>query len=234
MAPAPLPEQPQHDSHVSRLIEHLINAQEIDRQRIASRIHDDPLQAMVAVALRMQLLAAKLPDEDRPNMEALNEAVTMSVSRLRSLIFALQPAALDQTRLGFVLESYLTQLSDEWDAKVELHYEVQREPPAYLALTVFRIVQDALANAREYTSATVVRVDVTTQNDGILTEVTHNGVGAQSPDERATVDNSLALIQMRERAKAVGGWWRLDVAPGTDTTYRFWVPTTVGQAEVSP
>lgn len=209
------------DGDVGGLIEHLIHAQELERQRIAERIHDDPMQALVAVGLRMQLLAARLPAEERAGMEQLNDAVSSAMSTLRGLLVALRPRALDHERLGFILEAYLEQVTEDWDIETELDYRVTTEPSSRIVLTVFRIVQEALENVRKHAKATSVLVRVNSVDDGVLTEVRDNGGGIAK--DRPT-DDDLGLMEMRERALSAAGWLELDGGSGAGAAVRFWLP----------
>lgn len=209
------------DGHAGQLIEHLIHAQELERQRIAERIHDDPMQALVAVGLRMQLLASRLPPDERAGMEELNDAVSSAMHTLRGLLVALRPRALDHERLGFILEAYLEQVTEDWQIEAELDYRVTTEPSSRLVLTVFRIVQEALDNVRRHAKASSVVVKVTSVDDGLLTEVSDNGTGLGSG---SPADTDLGLMEMRERALSAAGWLELVSGDGSGATVRFWLP----------
>lgn len=225
MASATPPERPSEHPDERALIEHMISAQEMERRRIAAHLHDHPLQAMVAVALRIQLLTAQLPKESRANLEQLSDAVTTAVAQLRDLSFSLRPAALDYARLSFVLETYLDQLAEVWRANVRVRCDLHPEPPQYLALAVFRIVQRSLELARENATVTEVDLRVINADGGILTEVIDNG--ASGSDLRHSEDGEIAVHEMTARAKALGGWLRTGTGESGDGGgggIRFWVP----------
>lgn len=228
------PERPSNPAETRRRLEHLINAQEIERQRIAARLHDHAMQAMVAAALRVQLLTAQLPEHDHHrNLNPLNDAVSAAIGHIRELIFALRPGALDYARLPFVLENFIDQVTADWEVQAKLHYAVDSEPPPHLALTIFRIIQEALDNVRRHAQATDVHVRVMPRDSGILCEVTDNGIGSETSD-RAPGAESLGLMEMTARAKSVGGWLELRGERGAGTTLRFWVPTVEGDEPQGP
>jgi signal transduction histidine kinase len=221
---------PSPDGDASGLIEHLISAQELAWQRIAERIHDDPMQALVAVGLRMQLLASRLPPGEVSGLDELNDAVSSAMSTLRGLLVALRPRALDHERLGFILEAYLEQTTEDWEIEAELDYEVTEEPPSRIVLTVFRVVQSALDNVRKHAKATQVVVKVSSVDGGLLTEVSDNGTGSARHGKVQPADTDLGLLEMRERALSAAGWWELDAGDGSGSTVRFWLPLTLPEA----
>src|SRR6266511_2852305 len=94
-----------------RLLAHLVEAQEVERRRIAWDVHDDSIQSMVAVGMRLQLLAGRLPEEHAAAVRQLDEAVAGTISRLRNLVFRLRPPGIDREGLAEVLSSYLVRWS---------------------------------------------------------------------------------------------------------------------------
>ena len=78
----------------------LESAQEEERRRIAADIHDDPIQVMSAVDLRMGMMVERDEPVDPAPIATLQETVRQSIERLRSLLFELRPAALDRRRAG--------------------------------------------------------------------------------------------------------------------------------------
>ena len=78
-------------------------------------------------------------------------------------------------------------------------------------------------NVGKHAHATRVRVRLSQVEDGYLTEVVDNGVGSD-PRQDEQVAGNLGLTLMRDRAEIVGGWFRVEAAPGDGTTVEFWVP----------
>jgi PAS domain S-box-containing protein len=211
-----------------RLFAHLVEAQETERRRIAWDVHDDAIQAMVAVSMRLQILAGRLTDDGRVTAQRLVEGVDAAITRLRDLVFRLRPPSLDGQGLVGILAGYLEETADEWGMDHRLDHELDREPPPEIATTAFRIVQEALTNVHKHARATEVRVGLTSVDEGLLVEVVDNGTGAvpDGADPVLPTDN-FGLVDMRERAQAVGGWWELHGERGRGTTVRFWLPVNV-------
>ncbi|MBP2325183.1 PAS domain S-box-containing protein [Kibdelosporangium banguiense] len=209
-------------SERQRLVSHLVQAQELERRRIAWDVHDDSIQAMVAVGMRLQLLAERLPDEQAQAVRQLDESVRGAVGRLRELIFRLRPPAIDEGGLAEALNGYLNDVVTGWGLTCSLRYEIDREPPPESAVTMFRICQEALANVRKHAEANFVEIVVTTVYPGVLVQVIDDGIGVG----RAGRDqpDHFGVIEMRERAETAGGWWAMRQGPAGGTIVEFWLP----------
>ncbi|MER5758818.1 sensor histidine kinase [Streptomyces sp. NPDC002082] len=206
-----------------RLFAHLVRAQELERRRIAWDVHDDSIQAMVAVGMRLQLLAERAGEPHAGDLSELDASVREAVDRLRSLTFRLQPPGIDRHGL---IESLSQHLDDvvlgSWGLESSIEHTLSNEPAPETAITIFRIVQEALLNVRKHARARTVRVSVTNEDQGLLVRVVDDGTGQAANTHRR--NEHFGLIEMRERAETAGGWWTLRSEPGTGTTVEFWVP----------
>jgi PAS domain S-box-containing protein len=212
-----------------RLLSHLVEAQELERRRIAWDVHDDSIQAMVAVGMRLQLLAERVAPEHRPLVHQLDEAVRGTVGRLRNLIVRLRPTSIEQHGLVHALSGYLDEVVAGWGLAGSLRVDLVHEPPTETAITIFRICQEALINVHKHAEATGVTVTLATSDNGTLVEVADDGVGIrQDPPPRG--QRHFGLLEMRERAETAAGWFTLAADPDGGTTVRFWLPNTPERA----
>jgi signal transduction histidine kinase len=200
-----------------RLLAHLVEAQEQERQRIAWDVHDDTIQAMVAVDMRLQLLARKLPEEHRDTLEQVDGAVRAAISRLRNLVFRVRPPGIERQGLRDSLAAYLADTS----MVGEIRYALEREPSGDAAITIFRICQEALTNVRKHARASSSIISLSTVDRGFLVQVTDDGVGIPDLDVNAS---HFGLIEMRERAEGAGGWCTVSAREGGGTVVEFWLP----------
>jgi signal transduction histidine kinase len=210
-----------------QLVSHLVEAQEHERRRIAWDVHDESIQSMVAVGMRLQLLAGRLSGAEAAAVAQLNEAVRTSVARLRALTLRLRPPGVDRQGLAETLNSYLTEVVGGWELTATLRYELDREPPPDIAITIFRICQEALTNVHKHACAGTVAVVVEPQDAGVRVQITDDGVGVGDPTGRLSDPDHFGLVEMRERAETVGGWWTLRAGPDGGTTVDFWLPVPV-------
>jgi signal transduction histidine kinase len=196
----------------------LVAAQEQERYRIAGDVHDDSVQAMTAVALRLSLFRSKLVDESsRQELDKLEGSVNRAVDRLRHLLFELHPRTLDRDGLVSAIREYLHRLSEEGTSTSTLGFRVtdrmDRELSSPHRLILYRIAQEALTNVRKHANAHQVDVKIESREGGVLLRIEDDGTGLPAPEvlERP---GHLGLAAMRERAELAGGWWR--IGPGDD------------------
>jgi PAS domain S-box-containing protein len=208
----------------------LVGAQERERLRIAAGIHDDSLQVITAAALRLQQLRRRLRDpEDLRVLTKLEETIRLAADRLRRMIFDFRPPALEHEGLVAALRAYLEQLRAETGVAYDLDNRLEEEPPTQTRVLIYRIAQDALMNVRLHAHASHVLVRLSGVDDGCLVEVIDDGVG-YNPLEAEAEPGHLGLTLMRDRAEIMGGWCRIESAPGAGTTVEFWVPRESGLA----
>ena len=200
-----------------RLLAHLVEAQERERQRIAWDVHDDTIQAMVAVDMRLQLLARKVPAEHRAAVEQVDDAVRTAISRLRNLVFRVRPPGIERQGLRDSLAAYLADTA----MVGEVHNALEREPGDDAAITIFRICQEALTNVRKHARASSAVIQLSTVDRGFLVRVIDDGVGLADLDPNG---GHFGLIEMRERAESAGGWCTVAGGAGGGTVVEFWLP----------
>jgi signal transduction histidine kinase len=210
-----------------------MEARERERTRWAREIHDESIQGMGALKLRL----ANARDIDDP--AALREAVDMvldglgnEIDGLRHLITELRPAALDELGLAAALEALArrAQAIDGLDVQVqvELGQEDGRRLDAELESTVYRIVQEALTNVSRHAEATKAVVSVTESNGVISASVTDDGKGLPGAERLGPrgdgLEGGFGMGGMRERAELVGGELEFGPAPERGTRVRLVVP----------
>jgi signal transduction histidine kinase len=208
-----------------RLLADIVHAQEEERRRLAGDIHDDAVQAMTAVLLRLGLLGARLEKPEQVSLvDELEVSIRDTIGRLRRLIAGLSPPELDRAGLAPAVRSALEQLKLEFQIEYSLENKLLREPGPEARTIAYRIVQEAVANTRKHANASRVDVVFESQEYGLCTSVTDDGVGF---DVEATLavarPGHLGLKAMRERAELADGWLRIESRPGA-TKVTFWIP----------
>ena len=206
----------------------LESAQEEERRRIAADIHDDPIQVMSAVDMRLQLLLEHPERIDEHELAELAEDLRSGIDRLRNLLFELRPVALDVEGLVPAIAMYLEHAAKETGWSWGISESIDRDPPADARVTIYRIAQEAIANVRKHADATRVDVEVSSADDGILLRVTDDGRGF---DPNSTPSpGHLGLSTISERAELAGGWCRVESERGGGTVLECWMP--LGEASV--
>jgi PAS domain S-box-containing protein len=219
------------EQQLRQLIIRLVNAQEEERKRIAEDIHDDTIQTMTTVGMRLAILARSLTDQDQLNqLQTFEKTVVESIERLRRLMFELRPRALDQEGLVGGLRAYLEQTRRDFGLRYRIEDQLDGEPAEDTRTIVFRLAQEALNNVRKHANATCVDVTLGAVDGGLLLRVRDDGQGAEpSRFEPNGVPGHLGVTVMQERAEAARGWLRIESVPGRGTTVECWIPTTFAQ-----
>jgi signal transduction histidine kinase len=209
------------DEQRQRLLEHVVRAAEEERTRIAHDIHDDPVQKMVALKMRLEMLRRQHPD--LADIEEALEVMQLTIKSMRTLLFDLSPPTLEEEGLGAAL-SYLLENSNssfDWSVDEDADYE---EPSVRTSLILYRIAQEAFANARKHADAAHVRVMLHHRDHGTLLQIVDDGVGFKPQDAVVAAPGHLGLAAIRERAEMAGGWSKLWSLPGQGATLDVWLP----------
>jgi signal transduction histidine kinase len=216
---------PQTSEARRQLVAEIVHAQEEERRRLASEIHDDAIQSMTAVLLRVGLLGTRLRDQDQVELVGtLESSIRETIARLRRMIVGLAPPELDRAGLVAAVRSALEQLKAEFGIKYRLENTLEAEPSVEARTIAYRIVQEALVNARNHAEASEVEIDLGTEDRGVAGEVRDNGVGFDVDATLAEIrPGHLGLVTMRERADLAGGWCRVKSGPD-GTSVKFWLP----------
>jgi signal transduction histidine kinase len=211
----------------SRLLHTLISAQEDERRRIARELHDDTGQMLSSLLLTLSRSREALPSEASEASEMMSQAhsqATETLAGLRSLIDGLRPEVLDQLGLVPAIRSYAKRNLESKGIEVTLSFRgPQDRLPPERETTVFRVVQEALANAVRHSGASSVGVSGEASGSGIVVTVTDNGVGF---DWGAVMQNadSWGLHGMQERVNLVGGELTIESTVGQGTRIRIVIP----------
>jgi signal transduction histidine kinase len=220
-----------------------MEARERERTRWAREIHDESIQGIGALRLRLAN-ARDINDGDslRQAVDTVLEGLGTEIDQLRHLITELRPAALDDLGLAAALEALArrAQAIDGLEVKTEIglippdaagdnggHAEARRLDPE-LESTIYRVVQEALTNVSRHAEATSAVVSISERDGVVRVSVTDDGKGP--PEESRLgprgdgLEGGFGMSGMRERAELVGGELEMLGAPERGTTIRLTVP----------
>lgn len=201
-----------------REIEEHVEARE--RTLLADAVHDEPLQMVVAAMLRLDLVHHRLPEELAEPVEQVLSLLEQTLERLRDLVVALQPPDLGQG-LAEALRALADGLFMGTGTTVEAVDELTVPLAAETQAGAYRILREALVNARKHARAQHVVIGLEERSTGLALSVRDDGVGgAHAGTERGHI----GMTSMATRAEAMGG--RLVVAspPGEGTTVTLVLP----------
>jgi signal transduction histidine kinase len=204
-------------------VRRVIEAQELERARLARELHDETGQALTSILLGLQSIRAAGSDEAAERAEAdLRELVVQALQDVRGLAVELRPAALDD----FGLVAALERLVETFRERSGLHAEVEarlgsdRLPPA-TETALYRLVQEALTNVVKHAAATSVSIVVSVRDGGVGAVIEDDGQGF-APE--AVRDDALGLVGMRERLALLGGTLAVESTQGGGTAIAAYIP----------
>ena len=206
------------------LLARLEESLEEERRRIASDLHDDPIQVISAADMQLQALGA-LADGDpevRRGIDEVHETLKLAVDRLRQLLSELRPAPLGPEGLEATLRAFLEEL--RFPVRWSLEVRLNADPPADIGAVLFRIAQEAITNAGKHARAERLRVSVSSRDGGIELAVTDDGSGFDRQQSGTSAPGHIGLATMAERAELAGGWCTVKSSSGGGTSVRAWVP----------
>jgi signal transduction histidine kinase len=205
-------------------LHHLISASDGEWGRIAADIQDNTVRTASEASLWLEMLRLRIGDrEPLQALAALEDILSVSVDRLRLLVFDFRPPGLEHGSLGAALRVGLEQMHTDTGIAYQLNDKGSAHVRASTALLIYRTVREALMNVTKHARASTVTVELLEVQDGCLTRVVDHGVGYDPADIERPASNP-GLLLIRERVAQAGGWCRIESSPRAGTTVEFWVP----------
>jgi len=202
----------------------ITSAQEEERTRLARELHDDTIQAVIALKQRVQL--AQKSVQDQSGKQFLKELETLAeetIENLRRLTRALRPIYLEDLGLVTALDMLARETIQNNHLTVEFHKTGQeRRLPREVELSLYRIAQEALNNMIKHSHATHAELKITYEDSEIQMEVGDNGKGfnvPNSPTEFAP-NGHFGLLGVHERVDLIGAKLEIESAVGKGTRLR--------------
>jgi len=173
-----------------------VAAAETERARLAADLHDDALQQLTMLVRTL---------DQSGNAEAAAEARDIA-TKLRGVVGDLRLPILDDLGAGAALEWLVERIEPLAGGPVRLERSDTTRPPANVELAVFRVAQEALANAIKHGNPPIaVRYDVNA--DGRVTlaiDDAGSGIGEEAAED-APRQGHFGLVNMQQRAEQIGG-----------------------------
>ena len=201
----------------------VVQAQELERKRLARELHDETAQALTSILLGLKPLERNATsDEDQAAVASLRQLVVSTLQDVRRLAVELRPSALDDFGLTTAVERLAATFRDNTGLRVDLEAQLGDDRlPNEIETTLYRIVQEALANVIKHADASHVSILLTRNRQSVAAVVEDDGRGF---DQNHTGGGVLGIVGMRERVGLVGGRLRVESAQGAGTTVAAEVP----------
>ncbi|MGV8075021.1 MAG: PAS domain S-box protein [Syntrophobacteraceae bacterium] len=212
----------------------LICAQEEERKRLASELHDSIGQTLAALKFNVEfVLSARKRGDDVSNLlEQFVPTLQQSIDETRSIYLGLRPRMIEERGIVETLYWFrrdFMRLYPHHHVELEIAVD-EKEIPEELKLAIFRITQEALNNISKYSRAEWVDLCLRKVGRGIELTIADDGMGMDIADIRSNsaTGRSLGLTSMRERAEFTAGRFSITSTPGEGTTVRVLWPKSPG------
>lgn len=211
---------------LSQLNRRLMEAQEQERAHLARELHDDIGQRIMLLAIELEQLLLSLPeraDDARVLVASLNEDVVTLGKDIQGISHRLHSAKLELLGIAAAAGSLCHELARQRGLKLD--YKSENVPvrlPDGVALSLFRVLQEALSNAVKHSGGEHYRVALLGDGERVTLEVADDGVGFDV--DAARRGQGIGLISMQERLGLVDGVLVIESTPGSGTTVRATVP----------
>ena len=207
----------------------LLRAEEDAKAQLASDLHDDTIQVMVAAQLALDRLERAMANSDPartlPAVVSARQTIHAATERARHVMFQLRPQVLTERGLEAAVRGLLEDAAADGGFRFELTSTVERYPRA-LENLCYRVLQEAITNVRKHARARTVSVTLRRHADAIVCEVSDDGIGFDVANalDRDRMRLHLGLESMRERVSVAGGTLDIRTAPGRGATFTFSFP----------
>lgn len=210
------------------LLGRLVRAQEAEREQIARDVHDDSVQALAAVDLRLGLLGRRLEEQSPGLLETLGpvqESVSRASDRLRALLFDLETPDLADS-----LSNALRRAAIELFRGTEILTAIddEDEPLATMGTraVAYRVAHEAMINVRKHSGARRVELRLAEEGDGLLMVIADDGVGLP-PGLVESAPGHYGLTSMHDRVTLAGGRWSIANGAEGGAVVTVWLPGAV-------
>jgi PAS domain S-box-containing protein len=207
------------------LLTRLVDAQDEERARIAADVHDDPVQALASVDLRLGLLRRRLGErapELLPVLEPLQISVAGATDRLRALLFDLEPPDM-QLGLTGALSRAAEEIFESTKTRWTVDGDDEPDVPDATRAIAYLISKEALNNVRKHASAREVAMAIRTRDGGVEVTIADDGVGL-GPARLEASPGHRGVFNMQDRAAVAGGRCTIRNGERGGTVVTVWLP----------
>lgn len=216
---------PPYDPWELALRSQVLYGREQERSALAREVHDGPAQVLSNVVLGLgRAWEAGSPEELQALIEGLLRDARLGLQEVRRFIYELRPSPLAEEALDRQIERYIRDLEAAYQIEVDFRWALPpRELSAEETIAIYRIVQEALQNARRHSRAERIFVESYVETPAWVVRVSDNGTGFDFFRAWEQKDH-WGIRGMEERAHLIGAELRIESRPGYGTTITLALP----------
>lgn len=212
-------------NELRQLSAQVLTIQENERQRIATDLHDGVGQSLMLIKMGLDECSAMLSANElgdvAGSLKQIKSKVQETICELRRVVMDMRPSTLDDLGILATFSWFFREFESSCHGiKIEKHLLVQeRDIPAELKISIFRILQESISNIVKHAKATHICVKLSKDSGKLHFSIEDNGQGFDQIDESnfCPLGRGLGLVSMKERATFSGGIYQIDSNLGKGT-----------------
>ena len=195
----------------------ILSAQEKERQRIASDLHDGLGSLLSSAKLQLQLMntGENFSAEQQKHYALAAEMVDRSAIDLRNISHAIMPASLTKMGLSAALQNVINGLNAATGTRFTFHsYNAEKRPGPETELALYNIIMELINNVVKHSEATEATVQIVGHEDTVTITVDDNGKGIG----KLNSSHGIGLSNIRSRIDYLKGSIEIDSVAGRGTS----------------
>lgn len=216
----------------------LTDAEDHERRRIASILHDDFQQDLAYIKLELGILQNKVDLETiQKRLEFLVPIVGECIEKSRNLSYEINPPALLQSGLLMALRELAQNMKTRFGLNVTVHAQHHAEPHSIvLASILFRSIRELLFNVIKHAGVNSAIMDIRSENGIINIRIKDLGNGFVYDPARSRLnrETGFGLWSIEDRITFLGGHMKINTAPGKGCCIELTVPKDVSRKHSTP
>ncbi|UCF10256.1 MAG: sensor histidine kinase, partial [Candidatus Bipolaricaulota bacterium] len=204
------------EQQLEQMSKRLLTAHDEERRRIARGLHDDLIQSLAAIKLRLAPARERLGEEQ---YQEISSIVDTSIAQTRTLAYSVRPPLLDDLGLLPSLQRLADVVSEESGLDVRVRSELDDRLDVAVESLLFHVAREGLQNVVRHAQAEHVEIVVAAVGGRARLSIRDNGIGFRPEDPQG-----LGLRGVRERVEVCGGVLLIETSPGSGATVTLEVP----------
>lgn len=212
--------------------DHIIQAQEDERKRLARELHDGPAQRLAQLAMALEHaedVATREPDQLLPELRMMRELAVQTTRDVRNLLFDLRPLVLESAQGGLVaaIEQLAARMRLGAGPQVVLDCQYTTRLSHEAEVTIFTIVQESVNNVLKHAHARTCRIAIRETAAALHASVRDDGAGFDTHQLQDEYERrgSWGMLSMLERAALIEAKLTISSLPGKGTAVALDVPS---------
>jgi len=205
------------EEELQRMMSKLIGIQEEERKKISRELHDGIGQNLYSLLIMINRLRT---DSNQQFIEQMETEISNIIDEIRQISWQLRPSILDDLGLIPAIRSFVNKFNEHYGLKTNFTYKLQRRLDSEVETSIYRIVQEAMTNARKYAKTNEISLSIIEGENELDIVIDDHGVGFDPKAKR----NGVGLFSMEERARSIEADFQVHSQINEGTTIKVKVP----------